>query len=97
MEEIISDPRGTSGTYYSWGLGIASNNRAEAYTLWHGLKVGNELGIQFLIIIGDSKTVISHMVNNSKPFDHSLASILDRSRHMKSLFSSCIFILSCFV
>ena len=74
------DPRGTSRTYFSWGLDIASNNRAGAYALWQGLKVAKGMSVQYLIVIGDSKTIISHMVHKSKPGDCPLASILDRSR-----------------
>ena len=36
---VIMDPGGTSRTYFSWGLDIASNNRAGAYALWQRLKV----------------------------------------------------------
>jgi hypothetical protein len=33
------DLGGTSRTYFSWGLDIASNNRAGASALWQRLKV----------------------------------------------------------
>jgi hypothetical protein len=33
----ITSPGGTIELSFSWGLGIASNNTAEAYTLMRGL------------------------------------------------------------
>jgi ribonuclease HI len=85
---IIMDPGGTSRTYFAWGLGIASNNRAGAYALWQGLKVAKGMSVQYLIVIGDSKTIISHMVHNSEPGDCPLASILDQSRQETNSFIS---------
>jgi ribonuclease HI len=66
------DPGGISKTYFAWGLGIASNNRIGAYALWQGLKVAKGMSVQYLIVIEDSKTIISHMVHNSESaFDQS--------------------------
>jgi ribonuclease HI len=88
---IIMDPRWKSITYYSSSLGIAPNNRAEAYTLWQGFKVAKEMSVHSIIIIGDSKIIINHMVNNSKSRVHPLASILDQCKQETSLFLSCTF------
>jgi ribonuclease HI len=88
MDPGDDDPGGPSRTYFAWGLGIASNNRAGAYALWQGLKVAKGMGVQYLIVIGDSKTIISHMVHNSEPGDCPLASILDWSRQETNSFIS---------
>ena len=82
------DPGGISKTYFAWGLGIASNNRVTAYALWQGIKVAKGMGVQYLIVIGDSKTIISHMVHNSEPGDCPLTSILDWSRQETNSFIS---------
>lgn len=88
---IIMDPRDTSRTYCASGLGIVPNNMTELYALGQGFKVANGMCVQSLIVIGDSKTITSHMVHNSKLSDHTLASIRDRSMQETSLFTSITF------
>lgn len=58
----IISPGGTKALTYAWGLGIASNNLAEAYALMQGLKLAIEANIRSLIVKGNSKLVIIKMV-----------------------------------
>jgi ribonuclease HI len=50
---------------FAWGLGIASNNLAEAYALMQGLRLAIEANIQSLIVVGDSKLIIGKMVTKN--------------------------------
>jgi ribonuclease HI len=43
---------------YSWGLGLDSNNMAEALTLWQGLRLAVARNIQNLVVFGDSRVII---------------------------------------
>jgi hypothetical protein len=53
------NPRGTIETSYAWGLGISSNNQEKDYSLLQGLRIANDSRIQFLIVLGASKAIIS--------------------------------------
>jgi len=41
---VIYDPEGKQESTYSWGLGIPTNNQAEAYTLFQGFSIAISLG-----------------------------------------------------
>ena len=62
---IIEDPRKDKATHYAIGLGIESNNRAEALALWQGLKLAINLRIQDLAIIGDYRIIIQAIIKRS--------------------------------
>jgi ribonuclease HI len=79
---VIIDPRGTTEACFAWGLGITSNNKAEAYALWQGLNIAKGIGMQSIKVIRDSRMIINHMVKKTLPRDNLLASILDQSRQI---------------
>jgi ribonuclease HI len=83
----IIDPRGTTEACFAWGLGITSNNKAEAYALWQGINIAKGIGMQSIKVIGDSRMIINHMVKKTFPGNNLLASILDRSRQIGGFFS----------
>eukprot|EP00253_Pinus_taeda_P003539 PITA_03539 len=64
---IIRDPHGKILVKYEWGLGVMSNNKAEAYNLLLGSSIAKKLGLQNLLILGDSAIIISSM-NSDKDF-----------------------------
>eukprot|EP00253_Pinus_taeda_P035074 PITA_35074 len=64
---IIKDHNGTSICRYEWGLGKASNNAAEAYSLLLGSTILSKKGLRNAIILGDSAIIISSM-NTGKEF-----------------------------
>jgi ribonuclease HI len=43
---IIIDPGGKTEATFAWGLGKSTNNRAEAYALFQGLRVAADLQIK---------------------------------------------------
>eukprot|EP00253_Pinus_taeda_P010548 PITA_10548 len=51
---------------YEWGLGEATNNSAEAYSLLMGTNMLLEKGLRNAIIIGDSSIIISSMITGNK-------------------------------
>ena len=53
---------------------------AEVTTLWKGLKVAKEGGIQDMIIIGDSQIITSYMVRKYEPRNPSLLMPISKSR-----------------
>jgi hypothetical protein len=73
---VLVSPTGHLELSFSWGLGIESNNRAEALALWKGIIQAINHNVQDLVIIGDSRLVIqalifSNRVKNGKNPSHS--------------------------
>ena len=69
---FICNGNGDVLTDYEWGLGYASNNRAEAFTLLQGFLQLQKLGISKAIIIGDSAIITGLMITNRKAQNMSL-------------------------
>jgi ribonuclease HI len=44
--------------YYAWGLGTTTNNIAEAFALYAGLKFARERNIPQLLVFGDSVLIV---------------------------------------
>jgi ribonuclease HI/exonuclease III len=88
---IIQDPNQGTVMKYAIGLGIDTNNRAEALALWQGLKLAIKHNIQDLIVIGDSRIIIQAMVKKSNPHSIKLQSLLDKIRIITSKLNSCQF------
>jgi len=59
----IVEPKGKILMYYAWGLGNVYNNIIEAYSLWLGLSLANEMGLQNLLEMGESILIISTIVS----------------------------------
>jgi ribonuclease HI len=76
----IESPNAETLVRYALGLGIATNNCAEAMALWQGLCQASKQGIQNLIIIGDSQMIISAIIRSSKNQSAQLNNLLDRIR-----------------
>jgi ribonuclease HI len=75
---IIENLTEATATRFAMGLGIESNNRAEALALWQGLHQANKLRIQELTIIGDSRIIIQAIINHSKTQSIILNNLLDK-------------------
>eukprot|EP00253_Pinus_taeda_P035972 PITA_35972 len=60
---VIKDQQGKIMVTYEWGLGIMSNNKAEAYSLLLGTSILRRLGLQHPIIIGDLSIIIAAMTS----------------------------------
>ena len=65
---------------YAIVLGIDTNNHAEAMTLWQGLCQARSNGIRNLIIIGDSRMLISAIARSTKNQGEKLNNFLARIR-----------------
>ena len=76
---------------FAWGLGIDTNNMAEALALWQGLRIAGELGISELIVIGNSKVVIHALAENIFPTHMSLRHLLRKIMVQASLFKKIDF------
>ena len=47
--------------YYAWGMRSTNNNHEEKWSLWMGLRLHQEKGINSSIVIGDSLHTISQI------------------------------------
>jgi ribonuclease HI len=56
---VIFYPGGNLIILYAWGLGEMKNNQDEAYALYQGLILEKDQGYQYMVIMGDSKSIIS--------------------------------------
>jgi ribonuclease HI/exonuclease III len=87
----IEEPNQDKITQYALGLGIDTNNRAEALALWQGMQLALKLKIQDLTVIGDSRIIIQAMVKRSNSQSVKLNSLLDKIRILSSKLNSCHF------
>jgi ribonuclease HI len=55
---ILLDHGGNAMFHYAWGLGTTTNNIAEAYALYEGLKLAKECNISQLLVFGDSMLIV---------------------------------------
>ena len=77
---IIEKPTAEVLMRYAIGLGIASNNHAEAMALWQGLCQAQSNGIRDLVIIGDSRLLIQAIVLSKNTKNAKLNNLIDRIR-----------------
>eukprot|EP00253_Pinus_taeda_P017560 PITA_17560 len=75
---VIKDQQGKILVTYEWGLGIMSNNKAEAYNLLLGTSILRRLGLQHPLIIGDSAIIIAAMTSGKDFNQIALNSIKSR-------------------
>ena len=63
---VLYDPKDNLLLKYSWGLGTETNNKAEALALWQGLIQAKNMGINDLIVFGDSRIIIQALNQSSR-------------------------------
>jgi hypothetical protein len=73
---LLLDPLGMLVVTYSWGLGIETNNMAEALALWQGLRLSASKIIQKLVVFGDSRVIIQSMKTRRRPKNLNLSQFL---------------------
>jgi ribonuclease HI len=71
---------------YSWGLGIESNNLAEALALWQGLAQAIYHAISDLTVVGDSRLIIQSIIAQRLPSNCRLRQILRKIQVLLSSF-----------
>jgi ribonuclease HI len=75
---IIVKPNAKVMVRYAIVLGIDTNNHAEGMALWQGLCQARSNGIRNLIIIGDSRMLISAIARSTKTQSAQLNNLLAR-------------------
>jgi len=88
----IIDHEGTISMYYAWGLGKVSNNMVESYSLWLGLSLAKEMGIQNILALGDSMFIICAMETRKEVGNNSLNSFNSRIRSLVTRFEEVSFL-----
>ena len=76
---------------FAWGLGIDTNNMAEALALWQGLRIATTLGISKLIVIKDSRVVIRALAEKLMPNQMALRHLIHKIVARASLFKKINF------
>ena len=64
---VILSPSGSTRSSYAWGLGVESNNFAEFYAPWQGLKQAIRLSIRKIYVFGDSRIAVQAICTKSRP------------------------------
>jgi ribonuclease HI len=88
---VIYDSDGKKQSDFSWGLGKATNNRAETLAVYMGLKLAHERSIQTLIAIGDSEIVIKELRGMSTSSKHPPNGLSSGINSLKKKFTSLRF------
>ena len=63
---LIFHSKGNKIKEYSWGIGKQTNNSAEWIALIKGLELERNIGIEELVVFGDSMTVVKEAKNLMK-------------------------------
>jgi ribonuclease HI len=87
---VIYSPNGNK-VYFSWGLGMKSNNQAELLGLTKACLIAREEGIKDLQVFGDSEIIIKNLISKSRFSNSSLNKTLDRLNRVLLGFNSCKF------
>jgi ribonuclease HI len=75
---VLVSPNELLEIAYAWGLGIETNNRAEALELWQGLTQSINQNVQDLVILGDSRLIIQALILRNKTKHVKLQHILEK-------------------
>jgi ribonuclease HI len=75
---VLLNPDGQLELSYAWGLGVETNNRAEALALWQGLNQAISKKVKDLVIIGDSKLIIQALTLRNPVKQTKLQHILEK-------------------
>lgn len=84
---ILRTSDGTIRIKYSWGLGICSNNTAEALALWKGCQIAKDHGINKLNVFGDSLLIFGTLNANTNLRNLALNQIIQRIKQISSTFT----------
>lgn len=88
---VLLSPGGFTEMRFHWGLGIETNNRAEALALWQGLKLAINRNILSLSVFGDSRLIIQALLFPKTPHQVHLASIIKKIRLLLPKFNKIAF------
>eukprot|EP00253_Pinus_taeda_P015908 PITA_15908 len=88
---VLLNPGGFTEMRFHWGLGIETNNRAEALALWQGLNLAINKNILSLNVFGDSRLIIQALLFPKTPHQVHLASIIKKIRLLLPKFNKIAF------
>ena len=88
---VILFPSGSTRSSYAWGLGVDSNNVAEFYALWQGLRQAIRLNIRKISVFGDSRIVVQAICTKSCPTSLPLKRIFQKILSLAGKFQSISF------
>jgi len=75
---VFISPGGKVDLKYSWGLGIKTNNEAEAFALLKGCHLMIERGFHLLNVFGDSTSIIKGLISSHGMKNGRLDSIMHK-------------------
>ena len=76
---------------YSWNIGYETNNIAEAYGLWQGLKQLLVTKVEEVLVFGDSRIIIQAMNGGRNTDNNRIAGLIRRIRSISKLFRNIRF------
>ena len=88
---VIKDCQGRNIVSYEWGMGIMTNNKAEAYSLLLGTSIARKIGLRNLLILGDSAIIITAMTSGKDFNQAALNNIKGRIRENTKFLGNVIF------
>ena len=83
---VIIYPEGEIEVEYYWNIGIESNNMAEVYGLWQGIKQLKGKGVEEATVYGDSRLIIQAMNGASQFHSLKLARMIKRIKFVSKTF-----------
>jgi hypothetical protein len=75
---ILFDPGGTQVATWFWGLGVASDNVVDAYTLLRGLIISKEYEVASLIVMGYSVIIIKEMLGEPSSMEIRVTKVISQ-------------------
>ena len=88
---VIIDLNGKVEIDYSWNIGNDSNNMAEAYGLWQGLKQLQKKGVEEVMVFGDSRVIFQALNGGRRGKNGIIARLINRIRSKVKAFKKIIF------
>ena len=88
---VIIDPDGKIEIDFSWNIGIDSNNMAEVYGLWQGLKQLQGKGVEEVLVFGDSRVIIQALNGGRRDKNGRIARMINRIRSKAKIFKKIKF------
>ena len=88
---VIINPDGEIEVEYSWNIGYETNNMAEAYGLWQGLKQLLVKKVDTVMVFGDYRIIIQAMNGGRKNDNIRIDRLTRRIRSITKLFRKVCF------
>ena len=83
---VVINPGGKVEIEYYWNIGFNSNNMAEAYGIWQGLKQLKKKEVEEVLVFGDSRFIIQALNEGRKGKNEQTTRLIRRIRSLSKLF-----------